>query len=103
MESSLTESEMDAILQLIQLSGSSADDFHLLWVNFPAKKEEIKQVEEENREESVGETSSSAVINPEKSAEEALPRRRRKFLPISDIYRKSQPSINNRTQKRRLT
>lgn len=94
MESRLTELEMDAVLQLIQLSGNSADDFQLFWVNFPAK------TEDQNKEESVGETSSSAVINP---AEEAfLPRRRKKFLPISDIYRKSQPLINNRTHKRHI-
>lgn len=105
MESSLTQLEMDAVLQLIQLRGNSADDSQVFWVNLAGKKEkvgeEIKQEEEEeNREESVGETSSSSVINPEKSLEEALPRRRKKFLPIADIYRKTQPLIKNLTLKR---
>lgn len=99
MESSLTPLEMDAVLQLIQLSGGdSAADFQIYWLKFAAEKEEIKQqVEgEENREESVGETSSSSVINPEKLLEEALPRRRKRVLPIADIYRRTKPLINNR-------
>ena len=98
-ESSLTQLEMDAVLQLIQLSSGdseSAADFHLLWLDFP---KEIKQrsAEEEIGEESVGETtatatttdSSSSVINPEKLLEEALPRRRKRVLPLADIYRKT--------------
>ncbi|KAL1544399.1 hypothetical protein AAHA92_21256 [Salvia divinorum] len=96
MELRLTQLEMDAVVQLLQLSsGDSAADCHLLWV-------EIKrQVErEENREESVGEASSSSAINPEKLLEEALPRRKKRVLPIADIYRKTAPLINNRTLKR---
>ncbi|KAL7125094.1 hypothetical protein ABFS83_14G092500 [Erythranthe nasuta] len=112
MESRLTQSEMDAVLQLIQLSGNSGGDhdFHVFWVNIPAAggggKREIKLLEEEEREESVGETSWS---NQEKLSEdddddddeEALPRRRRKIRSIVDIYRKTPPFIkNNRLHKR---
>ncbi|KAL7082419.1 hypothetical protein ACP275_14G097500 [Erythranthe tilingii] len=111
MESRLTQSEMDAVLQLIQLSGNSGgdDDFHVFWVNIPAAgggggKREIKlEEEEEEREESVGETSWS---NQEKLSEdddddEALPRRRTKIRSIVDIYRKTRPFIkNNRLYKR---
>ncbi|KAG6417392.1 hypothetical protein SASPL_119548 [Salvia splendens] len=106
-ESSLTQLEMDAVLQLIQLSSGdseSAADFHLLWLDFP---KEIKQrvAEEEIGEESVGETttttdSSSSVINPEKLLEEALPRRRKRVLPLADIYRKTAPIISNSALKR---
>ncbi|KAG6433029.1 hypothetical protein SASPL_104634 [Salvia splendens] len=87
MESRLTRLEMDAVAQLIQLSsGDSAPDFHVLWLEL-----EIK----ENREaESVG-----VVINPEKFLEEALPRRRKRLLPIADIYRNTKPLITNRTLK----
>lgn len=104
MESSLTQQEMDAVLQLIQLSGGggggdSAADFRVFWVDFPAEKE--GKVMEESREESVGETtSSSGVINPEKFLEEALPRRRKRVLALADIYRKTAPLIENRTLKR---
>ncbi|KAI3448297.1 hypothetical protein Pfo_004962, partial [Paulownia fortunei] len=107
MESSLTQLEMDAVLQLIHLSGNSAHDFQVFWVNFPGEKDEVREEirqeeeEEENREESVGETSLSSVINPEKlSEEEALPRRRKKLRPIADIYRKTQPLIKNLGHKR---
>ncbi|KAL1557793.1 hypothetical protein AAHA92_08334 [Salvia divinorum] len=111
-ESSLTQQEMDAVVQLIQLSsGDSAADFHLLWLDLP---KEIKQrAAEENREESVGETttatattaatttSSSSVINPEKLLlEEALPRRRKRVLPLADIYRKTARLISSRALKR---
>ncbi|KAL8027442.1 hypothetical protein ABFX02_14G095300 [Erythranthe guttata] len=114
MESRLTQSEMDAVLQLIQLSGNSGGDsggdhdFHVFWMNIPAAgggggKRDIKLEEEEEREESVGETSWS---NQEKLSEdddddEALPRRRRKIRSIVDIYRKTRPFIkNNRLYKR---
>ena len=90
MESRLTQLEMDAVAQLIQLSsGDLAPDFHHLWLEL-----EIK----ENREaESVGEeASSSTVINPEeKFLEEALPRRRKRVLAIADIYRKTKPLIKS--------
>ncbi|KAG8368730.1 hypothetical protein BUALT_Bualt15G0076400 [Buddleja alternifolia] len=98
MESSLTKLEIDAVLQLIQLSGGSVDDFEVFWVNFEAKK---------NEEESVGESSSallswSLINNPEKSCldDEALPRRKPKFGSLIDIYRKTPPFINNRAQKK---
>ncbi|KAG6409877.1 hypothetical protein SASPL_127919 [Salvia splendens] len=103
-ESSLTQLEMDAVLQLFKLSRGdsySAADFHLLWLDFP---KEIKQrvAEKENTEEIVGETttSSSSVINPEKLLEEALPRRRKRVLPLADIYRKTAPMISKRALKR---
>ncbi|KAG8368727.1 hypothetical protein BUALT_Bualt15G0076000 [Buddleja alternifolia] len=101
MESRLTKLEIDAVLQLIQLSGKLTDDFEVFWVNFEAKKEE----EEESSV--VGESSSailswSLINNPEKSCldDEALPRRKPKFGSLIDIYRKTSPFMNNRPQKR---
>ncbi|GFP87101.1 hypothetical protein PHJA_000853900 [Phtheirospermum japonicum] len=99
MESTLTQLEMDAVFQLIQLSGNSSCDFQVFWVKINGEKE--------NREESVGETSSSSLIVQEKAlSEEALPRRRKKWRQIVDIYAKSQPLIKstiNRGQKRPWT
>lgn len=118
MESSLTKSEMDAVLQLIQLSGNTAHNFQVFWVNFnPQRKgqigDEIITVEDdeekdENREESVGETSSysSAINNTQEKAvlsedDEALPRRRKKSRSIADIYTETRPSIKNRRGRKR--
>ncbi|KAL3638132.1 hypothetical protein CASFOL_018002 [Castilleja foliolosa] len=96
MESMFTELEMGAVLQLIQLSGGCADDFPVVWVNFPAKKEETNK-------ESAGET--STLIDSENSStiDDVLPRgkRQRRFGSLVDIYRKTQPSIKNRAKKKR--
>ncbi|KAI3445677.1 hypothetical protein Pfo_002342 [Paulownia fortunei] len=100
MESSLTKLEIDAVLQLIQLSGSSADDFRVFWVNFPAEKDEENKQEEEYEEGSVGKALSSTLIDPEKCLDEVLPRRKTKFGSLVDIYRKTESLIENRAKKR---
>lgn len=88
MESRLTKLEMDAVFQLIQLSGTSDDDFGVFWVNFPAEKDERKKDGEE-------EALSSSLINPENCLDddEPLPRRKPKFGSLLDIYRKTDPLI----------
>ncbi|KAL0384529.1 UNVERIFIED_CONTAM: hypothetical protein Sradi_2847200 [Sesamum radiatum] len=94
MESSLTDLEIDAVMQLIQLSGASPTDFRVFWVNFSAERDE----EEEG---SAGEALSSSSIGEEKcSDEEALPRRKTKYGSLLDIYTKTRPLINNRPKKR---
>ncbi|KAL3635286.1 hypothetical protein CASFOL_019833 [Castilleja foliolosa] len=87
MESTLTQLEMDAVLQLIHLSGNTSFDFRVFWVKIHGEKEELI----ENREEEiVGQTTSSSVVVQEKALlEEALPRRRKKWRQIVDIYAKS--------------
>ncbi|PIN00222.1 hypothetical protein CDL12_27275 [Handroanthus impetiginosus] len=101
MESSLTKLEMDAVFQLIQLSGTSEDDLPLFWVNFPAEREG-KTNEEEEEGGSASEAQSSSLINEEKKwSEEALPRRKIKYGSLVEIYKKTQPLIsNNRPSKR---
>ncbi|PIN05163.1 hypothetical protein CDL12_22296 [Handroanthus impetiginosus] len=101
MESSLTKLEIDAVLQLIQLSGNSADDFHVFWVDVCGEKDEekeeiVEEDEDENKEESVGESWNNL---DKLAAEEALPRRRKKLRPIVDIYRETQPLIGNKRPK----
>ncbi|PIM98027.1 hypothetical protein CDL12_29495 [Handroanthus impetiginosus] len=98
MESDLTKLEMDAVFQLIQLSGAPADDLQFVWVNFPAKKEE-KNKEEEGI--SAGESLSSSLIDPENCLEEVLPRRNPKYGSLVEIYRKTQDLINNNRSKKR--
>ncbi|KAL0335173.1 UNVERIFIED_CONTAM: hypothetical protein Sradi_4729200 [Sesamum radiatum] len=93
MESSLTDQEIDAVLQLIQLSGASPADFRVFWVNFPAERDE--------EEGSAGESLSSSSIGEEKcSDEEALPRRKTKYGSLLHIYTKTRPLINNPPKKR---
>ncbi|KAL2254377.1 UNVERIFIED_CONTAM: hypothetical protein Sindi_0232400 [Sesamum indicum] len=97
MESSLTDLEIDAVLQLIQLSGASPADFRVFWVNFQPERDE----EEEEEGGSAGEVLSSSSIGEEKcSDEEALPRRKTKYGSLLDIYTKTRPLINNRPKKR---
>lgn len=104
MESNLTNLEMNAVFQLIQLSGDSSHDFQVFWVNFLQKKgEEVGESteeeakEEDEEEESVGETS----LSPPSPSEEALPRRRMRLRPIVDIYKRSRPTMNLRRRKMR--
>ncbi|KAL3638133.1 hypothetical protein CASFOL_018003 [Castilleja foliolosa] len=95
MESTLTELEMGAVLQLIQLSGG---DFPAFWVNFPSEKEETAE-----EEKSAGESLSSTLIDSENTSpdDDVLPRRNTRFGSLVDIYRKTQPSIKNRAKKKR--
>ncbi|KAK4438252.1 hypothetical protein Salat_0159400 [Sesamum alatum] len=99
MESSLTDLEIDAVFQLIQLSAaSSAADFRVFWVNFPPPDKD-EQVEEEG---SAGEalSSFSSIAEDKCSDDEALPRRKAKYGSLVHIYTKTRPLINNRPKKR---
>ncbi|PIN13515.1 hypothetical protein CDL12_13853 [Handroanthus impetiginosus] len=98
MESDLTKLEMDAVFQLIQLSGAPADDLQFVWVNFPSKKGE-KNKEEEGI--SAAESLSSSLIDPLNCSDEALPRRNPKYGSLVEIYRKTQPLINNNRSNKR--
>nr|XP_016466046.1 PREDICTED: uncharacterized protein LOC107788831 [Nicotiana tabacum] len=94
----LTEPEMNAALQLIQLSGdsdSSARDIdHTAgdsWRVVIAEKEHVE-------EESVGDTAevSSTVVNMEETFDEAdkgFPPKKRKFRSISALYQVTKPLI----------
>lgn len=86
---------MDAVLQLIQLSGSSDDDSAIVSMNFPAKIDE--DVEEGSR--SAGEALSSN-FSENCSDNEPLPRRKPKFGSLSHIYKTTQPLMKNRSRKR---
>lgn len=81
MESRLTEPEMDAALQLIQLSGDSDS---VKYCNNAAGDEE-----------SVTDAMSSASMNEENNLEEAAleacPPRKRKFRSIVDLYQVTKP------------
>lgn len=87
MESDLTEPEMDAALQLIQLSGDSAE------TGGGAAK-----TVEQNPEESVGD--SHEISSNMKIRElEALPRRKKRFRLIEDVYSVTRPVIKKRGKK----
>ncbi|KAL6494549.1 hypothetical protein OROGR_031349 [Orobanche gracilis] len=93
LESSLTEMEMEAVLQLIQLSGGFADDdIRVFWVNFPAEKE----IEEKSGCEA---SSSSSIDRRSCTSGEALPRRKKRFASLVDIYRKTRPLVEKYTAR----
>lgn len=84
MQSELTEPEMDAALQLIQLSGDSV--------------ETGARTAERTPEGSVGdsnEISSYKIVGEV----DALPRNRKRFRSIDDIYSITSPAINKRGKK----
>ncbi|GFP93859.1 hypothetical protein PHJA_001530200 [Phtheirospermum japonicum] len=87
METHLTEPEMDAALQLIQLSGDSA-----------GTGGGAARTAEQSREESVGD---SPEISSNMKFRElaALPRRKKRFRSIDDIYSITRPLINKRGKK----
>ncbi|KAI3445676.1 hypothetical protein Pfo_002341 [Paulownia fortunei] len=87
MEPNLTEPEMDAALQLIQLSGDSAE----------SGGGAAKTVEQ-NREESIGDSNeiSSAI---KITGVEALPRRTKRFRSIDDLYRVTRPISKKQGKK----
>lgn len=100
MESHLTKLEMDAVFQLIQLSGSSDDDSGVVWMNFPVKKDEDDDEEEEEESRSAGESLSSINYLEKCSDDEPLPRRKPKFGSLLHIYKLTQPLIKHRPKKR---
>ncbi|KAL3638134.1 hypothetical protein CASFOL_018004 [Castilleja foliolosa] len=86
-ETQITEPEMDAALQLIQLSGDST-----------GTGGGAPRTAEQNREESVGD-SPEISSNMKYRELDALPRRRKRFRSIDDIYSITRPLINKRGKK----
>ncbi|EPS73969.1 hypothetical protein M569_00788 [Genlisea aurea] len=86
MDSTLSNREIAAILQLIELRRS---------VITPAKKAAKEVVEEEQVRISDDESSSSSIINPEKernsSNDDCLPRINQRFGSLIEIYRRTEP------------
>lgn len=86
---------MDAVSQLIQLSGGSDDDLRVLWVDF-AVDGRISAADASS-------ISSSSSMNQEKMLDdEPLPRSNHRFGSLVDIYGKtaSPNLIRNRSKKR---
>lgn len=87
MQSELTEPEMDAALQLIQLSGDSVETGG-----------GTAKTAEHSREESVGD--SNEISSYKKVLElDALPRKKKRFRLIDDIYSITSPVVNKRGKK----
>ncbi|GER26704.1 homeobox-leucine zipper family protein /lipid-binding START domain-containing protein [Striga asiatica] len=98
MNSGLTELEMGAVLELIQLSGGGGG-FPVLWVDFSAEKDGSRDKRSEE-EKSAGESFSSSASSIVSASGEALPRRRKRFRSLADIYLKTRPLVKNRVKKR---
>ncbi|CAA0807303.1 Unknown protein [Striga hermonthica] len=91
MEWGLTELEMSAVLELIQLSG-----FPVRWVDFPAEKDGLRDTQSEE-----GNSAGGSLTEPVNSASaEALPRRGKRLRSLADIYRNTRPLDKNRAKKR---
>ncbi|PIN03822.1 hypothetical protein CDL12_23650 [Handroanthus impetiginosus] len=91
MGSALTEPEMDAALQLIQLSGDSME----------TGGGGAARTEEQSQEESVGD--SHEISSNMKIREfEVLPRRKKRFRSIDDVYSITRPVIKKRSKKSRI-
>ncbi|CAA0822040.1 Unknown protein [Striga hermonthica] len=104
MNSGLTELEIGAVLELIQLSGGGGGGggFPFLWIDSPAEKDGSRDMRSEE-EKRAGESfsSSASSIEQEVSASgEALPRRRKRFRSLADIYLMTRPLVKNRVKKR---
>ncbi|GER24710.1 hypothetical protein STAS_00253 [Striga asiatica] len=84
MEPRLTDPEIDAALQLIQLSGDSA-----------------ARTADHSREESVGDSHeiSSNLERAINGELEWLPRRKKRFRSIDDVYSATRPLIKKRGKK----
>lgn len=103
MESSsccgLTQLELDAVLQLIQLSSASDDDLRFFWVDLAKDRRRGKgggAAAEESSISSMSSSSSSSIINHEEillddddDDDEPLPRINHKFGSLIDIYAKT--------------
>lgn len=103
MGSRLTEPEVDAALQLIQLSGDSTDS-KLGNGTFP----DLEKEEEESVGNTTGSTAeeisstlknNSNTIIEENLDDEACPPRQRKFRSILDIYMNTRPLIKKPGKK----
>lgn len=89
---------MDAVLQLIQLSGSSHDDLRVLWVDFAVERDRHGRggggggVSAAAAAAEAASISSSSSINQEKvldDEEEILPRTNHRFGSLIEIYSKN--------------
>ncbi|KAK6805381.1 hypothetical protein RDI58_003166 [Solanum bulbocastanum] len=88
----LTEPEMNAALQLIQLSGDS-DSSREIYHNAGESSRVVIVEREHGEEESVGDTaevSSSTAANME---DEASPSKKRKFRSVAALYQVTKPLI----------
>ncbi|KAK4739695.1 hypothetical protein R3W88_003392 [Solanum pinnatisectum] len=88
----LTEPEMNAALQLIQLSGDS-DSSREIYNNAGESSRVVIVEREHGEEESVGDTaevSSSTAVNME---DEASPPKKRKFRSVAALYQVTKPLI----------
>ncbi|KAL8061068.1 hypothetical protein ABFX02_02G064400 [Erythranthe guttata] len=95
-ESTLTKHEMDAVWQLIQLRRSSADDSPAVRPNFAAEKEN-------NIRDDGSAAAAALIIDEEKFSDEefeALPRRKRKYGSLVEIYKRTRPNLNNNNKKK---
>ncbi|KAL7119469.1 hypothetical protein ACP275_02G065400 [Erythranthe tilingii] len=106
-ESTLTKHEMDAVWQLIQLRRSSADDSPAVRPNFAAEKENNIRDGCRGGEGSAAAAEASppsaVIIDEEKFSDdeeyEALPRRKRKYGSLVEIYKRTRP-FNNKKRPR---
>ncbi|CAA0822039.1 Unknown protein [Striga hermonthica] len=103
MNSGLTELEMGAVLELIQLSGGGGG-FPVLWVDYPAEKDgsrDKRSEEEKSAGESLSSSSASSIEPAISASTESLPRRRKRLRSLADIYLRTRPLENNRGNKKR--
>ncbi|KAL1564678.1 hypothetical protein AAHA92_06989 [Salvia divinorum] len=99
---SLTKLEIDAVLQLIHLSGGSDDDLRVFWPDFAIDRCSDGQI---SAADASSMSSGGSFINQEKFVldDEPLPRMNHRFGSLVDIYGKTtEPlnSISNRSKKR---
>ncbi|CAN4110629.1 unnamed protein product [Withania somnifera] len=96
----LTEPEMNAALQLIQLSGDS-DSSRDIYHNAGDSSRVVNK--EHGEEESVGDTaevSSSTAVNVEATFDEDSQPKKRKFRSVAALYQVTKPLIlNNKHRK----
>lgn len=94
---SLTKPEIDAVLQLIQLSGGSDDDLGVFWPDSAVDRYSASSVS----------SGSSSFVNQEKLEfdDEPLPRIDHRFGSLVDIYGKTAAaplnSINHRSKSKK--
>ncbi|KAL7157237.1 hypothetical protein ABFS83_02G064300 [Erythranthe nasuta] len=104
-EYTLTKQEMNAVWQLIQLRRSSADDSPAVRPNFAAQKENNIRDGEGSAAAAEASPAPSAliIIDEEKLSgdEEALPRRKRKYGSLVEIYKRTRPNLNNNKKKKK--
>ncbi|MCD7449810.1 hypothetical protein HAX54_001547 [Datura stramonium] len=100
----LTEPEMNAALQLIQLSGDSDSSRDIIYHTGGDSSRVVIVEREHGEEESVGDTaevsSSAAAVNMEETFEEASPSKKRKFRSVAALYQVTKPfNLKNKHRK----